>query len=130
MHKQAEEEERLKKEFYEKYPNVIRNLLAENVNQLVNQGHVVKKNEDEFEADEDDEVVVLEKPVVGGVAQPFEPVQSPTIKVEPTKDQPKHGETKSGFINTSEMTPGAVNIFVPGPWADFWCQDCGRKLAP
>ena len=37
---------------------------------------------------------------------------------------------KNKFVDVSAFTPGAINVFLNGPWVNFWCNDCGRNLAP
>ena len=49
----------------------------------------------------------------------------------PTNSQvPNLEVNKTKFLNVSNIPPGSLNVILPGPFVIFWCQDCGRQLAP
>ena len=49
-------------------------------------------------------------------------------KMEAKADDSK-SSTKQGNVITDGFTPGAQNVILNGPWVNFWCGTCGRKLA-
>ena len=62
--------------------------------------------------------------------QPFAPHRCELAVIPRTSTQPKVGQKKDKFLDINSIPAGSQNILLSGPWVNFWCQDCGRKLAP
>ena len=81
------------------------------------------------DSEDDDDVKVVD---VKNAASPdaFVPFDCPPCQVPVNMQQPLKGEKKTDFIDVSSLVPGVQNVWLKGPWVNFWCEDCGRKLAP
>jgi len=66
----------------------------------------------------------------GEDTHPFVPVKYEPIAVPVNKKQPPTDTQHKDFVDVSAFSAGAQNIILQGPWVNFWCQDCGRRLAP
>ena len=79
---------------------------------------------------DDDGLEVLETKEAPEI-KPFVAYHCDPVPVPVNSQQPAPGEKKPDFIDASGFVPGTFNVVLPGPsMVVFWCQDCGRKLAP
>lgn len=52
------------------------------------------------------------------------------VEVAKNTTQPAAGTQAKNFIDVGAFPLGSYNVILPGPFVNFWCQDCGRLLAP
>ena len=60
----------------------------------------------------------------------FDPILCEPARVPPNPKAPKSGSSTKQFLDVSGFEPGSTNVVLNGPWVNFWCADCGRRLAP